>query len=108
MDFVKGAYGSELQRQNELINKIRVKVREWREGSYSGITRTSRDLLYYWRDENHENNLFFCQIEALETLIFITEVAEKAGEMWLPNELRKANNEATPGLFRRLFHHHSG
>ena len=103
LDIAEGAYGSELQTENEFINKIRARVKEWREGGYTGITKTSRDLLYYWRDENRENKLFFCQIEAMETLIFITEVAEKSGETWLPNELRKANNEANPGLYRLAF-----
>jgi len=103
MDLAEGAYGSELQTENEFINKVRAKVKDWREGGYAGITRTSRDLLYYWQDENRENKLFFCQIEAMETLIFITEVAEKAGETWLPNEIRKVNNEANPGLYRLAF-----
>ncbi|MBM3179576.1 MAG: restriction endonuclease subunit R [Chloroflexi bacterium] len=103
LDIAEGAYGSELQTENEFINKIRAKIKEWRESGYSGITRTSRDLLYYWRDENRENKLFFCQIEALETLMFITEVAEKAGETWIPNELRKSNAEANPGLYRLAF-----
>jgi len=103
MYLAEGAYGSELQTENEFINKVRAKVKDWREGGYAGITRTSRDLLYYWRDENRENKLFFCQIEAMETLIFITEVAEKASETWLPNEIRKVNNEANPGLYRLAF-----
>ena len=60
-------------------------------------------MLYYWRDENRENKLFFCQIEALETFIYINEVAEKSGEAWIPNDLRKANNEANPGLYRLAF-----
>lgn len=103
MNIAEGAYGREMQRENEFINKVRAKVKAWREGGYTGITRTSRDLLFYWRDENRENKLFFCQIEALETLIFINEVAEKSGEAWILNELRKANNDANPGLFRLAF-----
>jgi type III restriction enzyme len=103
MNIAEGAYGSEMQRENEFINKVRVKVKEWRESGYAGITRASRDLLFYWRDENRENKLFFCQIEALETLIFINEVAEKSGEAWVLNELRKTNYDANPGLFRLAF-----
>ncbi len=59
--------------------------------------------MYYWRDDSRENKLFFCQIEALETLIYINEVAEKSGDTWIPNELRKANTEANPGLYRLAF-----
>lgn len=98
-----GALSVELQKENEFINKIRAKVKQWREGGYSGITRTSRDLLAYWRDEARENKLFFCQIEALETLIYINEVAEKAGENWIINALKKENANANPGLYRLAF-----
>jgi type III restriction enzyme len=103
MNLAEGAFGSELQKENEFINKVREKVKEWRDGEYAGITKTSRDLLYYWRDDSRENKLFFCQIEALETLIYINEVAEKSGENWIPNDLRKANTEANPGLYRLAF-----
>ena len=69
----------------------------------TGITKTSRDLLNYWRDETRENKLFFCQIEALETLIFVNEVAEKSGDGWIISELKKANADANAGLFRLAF-----
>lgn len=99
----EGAYGSELSRENEFINKIREKINAWRSTGYSGITKTSRDLLSYWRDDTRENKLFFCQIEALETLIYINEVAEKSGESWIVNELKKNNQDANPGLYRLAF-----
>ncbi|MDO8126257.1 MAG: DEAD/DEAH box helicase family protein [Candidatus Brocadiales bacterium] len=98
-----GAFGIELQRENELINKVREKIRNWRDNDYKGITKTSRDLLSYWKDETRENKLFFCQIEALETLMYINEVAEKTGENWITNELEKANSEANPDLYRLAF-----
>src|SRR5438270_795682 len=87
LNIADGAFGTELQKENEFINKVRAKIKEWRETGYSGITKTSRDLLSYWRDDTRENKLFFCQIEALETLMYINEVAEKAGENWIINEL---------------------
>src|SRR3989338_10940271 len=96
----EGAFGKELQRENDFVNKIRAKVGEWRSQSYPGVTKTTRDLLAYWQDDTRENKLFFCQIEALETLIYINEVAEKAGEHWIPNELKTANKAANPELFR--------
>jgi type III restriction enzyme len=99
----EGAYGSELSKENEFINKIRAKINAWRSTSYPGITKTSRDLLSYWRDDTRENKLFFCQIEALETLIYINEVAEKSGESWILNELKKNNQDANPGLYRLAF-----
>ncbi len=102
-NLAEGAYSEEMQQENELINKVRAKIQAWRAQEYPGLTKTSRDLLYYWQDESRENKLFFCQIEALETFIYITEVAEKAGETWLTNDLRKANTEANPGLYRIAF-----
>ncbi|MGH2563617.1 MAG: DEAD/DEAH box helicase family protein, partial [Ginsengibacter sp.] len=96
----EGSYGSELQKENEFINKVRQKVGSWRANDYPGLTKTSRDLLFYWKDESRDNKLFFCQVEALETLMYISEVAEKAGESGIINELKKAGNEANPGLYR--------
>ncbi len=96
----EGAFGSELQKENEFINKVREKIKEWRNKDYSGLTKTSRDLLFYWKDESRDNKLFFCQVEALETLMYINEVAEKSGEVWIINELKKAGKEANPGLYR--------
>lgn len=69
LNLAEGAYGSEMMKENEFINKIRERINIWRDEGYQGITNTSRDLLFYWNDETRENKLFFCQIEALETLI---------------------------------------
>lgn len=103
LNIADGAFGTELQKENEFINKVRAKIKEWRDSGYQGITKTSRDLLSYWRDDTRDNKLFFCQIEALETLIYINEVAEKSGESWIINELKKANTDANPGLYRLAF-----
>src|SRR3990167_4669327 len=103
LNISEGALGNELQKENEFINKVRIKVRSWRDSGYTGVTKVSRDLLSYWKDETRENKLFFCQIEALETLMYINEVAEKSGESWIINELKKANSDANPGLYRLAF-----
>lgn len=103
LNVAEGAFGTELQKENDFINKVRGKVKEWREAGYQGITKTSRDLLSYWCDNTRENKLFFCQIEALETLIYINEIAERSGENWIINELKKANTSANPGLYRLAF-----
>lgn len=100
LNLSEGAFGSELQKENEFINKVRDKIKSWRESDYTGITKTTRDLLAYWQDETRENKLFYSQVEALETLIFINEVAEKSGESWIINEIKKSNTEANPGLYR--------
>ncbi|MFA4845739.1 MAG: DEAD/DEAH box helicase family protein [Patescibacteria group bacterium] len=103
LNLADGAYGSELQKENEYINKLREKIRQWRADEYPGITKTSRDLLAYWSDEVRENKLFFCQIEALETLMYLNEVADRSGESWIINEIKRANLDANPGLYRIAF-----
>ena len=86
--------------ENELVNQIRSRVRLWREGGYAGVTPTTASLIAYWTDPDRERKLFFCQIEALETAIYITEVARKYGDAWIENRLRDANDTSNPGLYR--------
>lgn len=57
----------------ELVNRIRERVREWGLAGNPGATRTSLELLSYWRREGRETPLFFPQLEAAETVIFLTE-----------------------------------
>ncbi len=67
---------------NELINRIRGRVDRWREFGYPGITPTTRSLLDHWHDPEQERRLFFCQLEAIETAIYLTEAAVgKAGKL---------------------------
>ena len=66
-----------------LVNKIRPRVKAWREKGYPGVSGITRRLLEYWNDpEEFENRrFFFCQLEAIETLIWLSEGpdAEKVG-----------------------------
>ena len=57
----------------ELVNLIRQRLAEWRPLGYPGVTRTTLELLEYWRREGRGTRLFFPQIEAAETIIFLTE-----------------------------------
>jgi len=86
--------------ENKVVNRIRQRVKMWREGGYVGITPTTSRLLEYWTNPQRERKLFFCQVEALETAIYITEVARKYGDAWIENQLREANDTANPGLPR--------
>ena len=88
---------------NDEINRIRDRVARWREGGYQGITKTTRALLVYWTNPDREKKLFFCQIEALETAIYLAEAANKLGDAWIENLLREAGDEANPGLYRIAF-----
>ena len=89
--------------ENKDINRIRERVAIWRKGGYVGITKTTSTLLEYWKREDRERKLFFCQIEALETAIWITEVASKYGEAWVENLLREKNLQSNPLLYRIAF-----
>jgi type III restriction enzyme len=89
--------------ENRLVNQIRARVSLWREGGYLGVTPVTAQLLAYWTNEDREKKLFFCQIEALETAIYITEVAKKYGDAWIENDLRSANEMSNPGLPRIAF-----
>ena len=66
--------------ENVFINRIRGRVSLWRKGNYEGITKTTRRLLEYWTNPERDKKLFFCQIEAAETAIYLTEVANKYGD----------------------------
>ena len=59
--------------QNELVNRIRAMVKRWRDDKYPGATAATRQLLLHWRSEANEPRLFFAQVEAAETLIWLTE-----------------------------------
>jgi len=90
-------------KENRFINRVRERVKIWRNGGYVGVTRATNRLLEYWNDPSRERKLFFCQIEALETIIYITEVAKKYGDTWIESGLRDANETANPQLSRIAF-----
>ncbi len=65
-----------------LITKLRAAVDKWRNKGYPGLSEVSRRLFEYWFEEDHEISGFsspfryhFCQREAIETLIYLVEVA---------------------------------
>jgi type III restriction enzyme len=89
--------------ENKLVNDIRRRVGIWRKGGYIGVTPTTARLITYWIDPGREKKLFFCQNEALQTAIYIVEVAKKYGDAWIENALREANDTSNPGLPRMAF-----
>ncbi|MFH1097777.1 MAG: DEAD/DEAH box helicase family protein [Candidatus Desantisbacteria bacterium] len=89
--------------ENNLVNDIRRRVAMWRKGGYVGVTPTTAQLISYWTDINREKKLFFCQNEALETAIYLTEIANKYGDTWIENAIRTANDTSNPGLPRMAF-----
>ncbi|MBE9505490.1 MAG: DEAD/DEAH box helicase family protein, partial [Chloroflexi bacterium] len=89
--------------ENKLVNDIRRRVGMWRKGGYVGVTPTTARLLAHWTDPDRDKRLFFCQIEALETTIYIAEVAAKYGDSWIESAIRAANDTSNPGLPRTAF-----
>jgi type III restriction enzyme len=64
------------------INQIRTRVKIWREAGYPGVTGITKRLLDHWHDpEERPLKFFFCQIEAMETLIWLAEApaSERVG-----------------------------
>jgi type III restriction enzyme len=65
-----------------LINQIRSRVKIWREAGYPGVTGITKRLLDHWRDPlQRPLKFFFCQLEAMETLIWLAEApaSERVG-----------------------------
>jgi len=83
---------------NTIVNAIRIEVDQWRElpPNQWGVTPETQRLLQHWRDPARERKQFFCQREAIETLIWLTEVAPKK----FSEDIKNANAEANPGLYR--------
>lgn len=99
---------SKIDQQYEVtqqINSIRSLVDEWRkapEDQWKVTPETAR-LLKHWRHHEFQGiRPFFCQIEAAETAIWLTEVAPEIGKRGkdVLEKLERANDDANPGLFR--------
>jgi type III restriction enzyme len=89
-----------------IINELRRHVDQWRSRQNPGdwqVTPETARLLQHWRHHRFSDiRPFFCQVEAIETLIWLTEVAPKAGKSGKKfiDHLTNANNEANPELIR--------
>jgi type III restriction enzyme len=56
------------------VNTIRARVDEWRAAGWPGVTAVTRRLLEYWHEPGvREHAFYFCQLEAIETLIWTVE-----------------------------------
>ena len=90
-----------------LINDVRRRVDEWRlepDPAKWRVTPDTARLLQYWRNPASFHSLrpFFCQVEAVETAVWLTEVAPNAGveAKRIIDRLQLASEEANPGLQR--------
>lgn len=73
----------------DLVNRIRERVDEWRKDGYPGVTTVTRHLLDHWNERGEwspdarsweggprQYPFYFCQLEAIETLIWWLEAQE--------------------------------
>ena len=56
------------------VNRLREDVRRWRDSGYRNATNVTRKLLRHWHGEDRPRRLFFCQTEAVETVIYLAEI----------------------------------
>lgn len=89
-----------------IINEIRTYVESWRNlpnpNDWQVTPETAR-LLQHWRHHPFQSlRPFFCQVEAIETVIWLTEVAPHFGKrgdkFW--EHIKGANEQANPELLR--------
>lgn len=89
-----------------IINEIRSHVDEWRKLPNPrdwGVTPETARLLHHWRHHQFAGvRPFFCQVEAVETAIWLAEVAPhaKKDHKKILTHLKLANEQANPELFR--------
>lgn len=67
------------EERNAVVNQLRDEVREWREAGYPGTAGVTRRLLEWWFERDEERRavgkrFFFCQQEAVETVLYLYEV----------------------------------
>ena len=89
-----------------IINAVRHEVDEWRTWPNPNdwqVTPETARLLQHWRHHKFSDlRPFFCQVEAIETLIWLTEVAPNSGKIGKEflDHLAAANEQANPELMR--------
>lgn len=81
-----------------LVDDIRVRVGQWRAAGWPGATAVTLELLNHWWDRDkvssRQHPFYFCQLEAIETLIWMLEAQ--------PNYRQGINVQGDGGAFERL------
>ena len=102
----KLAKGSQQYDLTAIIGGLRIAIERWRkipDPKYWQVTAETARLLHHWRHYQFGGiRPFYCQIEAVETVIWLTEVAPnlgKEGRHFLQH-LEAANEQANPNLSR--------
>ena len=82
-----------------LVHQIRFAVAKWREDNYKGASETSKSLLHFWFNQEHNDgfHFYFSQREAIESIIYLYEVA-KAHDKYDLMRFNKMGN-VSPNMF---------
>jgi len=60
-----------------LVHKIREAVYKWRDDNYEGASQTTKSLFNFWFNTEHkEFQFYFSQREAIESIVYLYEIAE--------------------------------
>jgi type III restriction enzyme len=70
----QGLFQEENRDDLPLVNRLREDVRRWRESGWRGASEVTKDLLRHWTNQDRHRRLFFCQQEAVETVIYLLEL----------------------------------
>lgn len=78
-----GLFAEEERDELDLVNLLRKDVERWRTSKpapYEGATAFTKELLAWWKRPDAKRRLFFCQVEAIETFIYLLEIALPAAD----------------------------
>lgn len=70
----QGLFQEEERDDLPLVNLLREDVRRWRLKGYQGASNVTKELLHWWANPKRGRRLFFCQREAVETIIYLAEL----------------------------------
>ena len=77
-----------------LVNALRQDVKRWRDAGWPGAMPTTKTLLRHWLRPDRSRRLFFCQVEAAETVIYLREMLAQGRKPTWNTELTLADHEA--------------
>lgn len=81
-----------------LVNVLRDDVRRWRESGWENASETTKKLLRHWWREDRARRLFFCQVEAVERIIYLREILALGKKpRWTPKLLPEEYRLLTAG-----------
>lgn len=105
LDLDQAGEGGSRYNPTPIINEIRTHIAAWRSlpnPNDWGVTPTTQRLLQHWRSDAFSGaRPFYCQVEAVETAIWLAEVARNRKQYaHIFRHLEEANQDANPELFR--------